>query len=139
MYENFKPIKTIHLALCGGVILTYFFLGDSNTLDFLNVPKIDSSTFIYLLIGFSAVFLGNMLYKQRLKAVDSKLKLEERIGPDMTASIVRWAILEGVAFLILFLKKEFLVVGLFLIVYMIFTRPSLGGMKQDFAVVSNLN
>lgn len=136
MKEKLQPLKIIHIALCLGITLAYFFLGDLQTFEFLNVPKIDSTSFIYLLIGFSAIFLGNMVYNRQLKAVDPKSKLEERLAPYMTASIVRWAILEGAAFLILFLKKEFLVVGLFLIVYMIFTRPSLEGMKRDFTAVS---
>ncbi|WP_435624000.1 MFS transporter [Flagellimonas sp.] len=136
MNEKLQSLKIIHIALCVGVTLAYFFLGDLQTLEFLNVPKIDSTSFIYLLIGFCAMFLGNMVYNQRLKTVDPKSKFEERIAPYMTASIIRWAILEGAAFLILFLKKEFLVVGLFLIVYMIFTRPSSEGMKRDFAAVS---
>ncbi|PRX56888.1 MFS transporter [Flagellimonas meridianipacifica] len=135
MNEKLKPIKIIHIGLCVGVTLAYFFLGDLQTLEFLNVPNIDSNTVIYLLIGVSAIFLGNMVYKQQLKVVDAKLSLEERVGTYQTANIIRWALLEGAAFLILILKKELLVIGLFLILYMIFTKPSLEGMKRDFAQV----
>ena len=133
--EKLKPIKTIHIGLCVGITLAYFFLGDLQTLAFLSIPEIDAFTFIYLTVGVSAIFLSNMVYKQQLKTVNPELKLEQRVGNYQTASIIRWAILEGAAFLILFLKKELLIIGLFLILFMIFTKPSFEGMKRDYAAV----
>nr|WP_298996189.1 MFS transporter [uncultured Allomuricauda sp.] len=135
MDEKLKPIKIVHIGLCVGITFAYFFLGELQTLEFMNVPKIDVNTLIYLFLGVSAIFLGNIVYRQQLKAVDSKLKMEERVSAYQTACIIRWAILEGAAFLILFLKKELLIIGLFLILYMIFTKPSLGSMERDFAAV----
>ena len=41
-----------------------------------------------------------------------------------TASIVRWAILEGGAFLILFLKPELAIFGLLLILYLFLVKPT---------------
>ena len=135
MNERLKTLKIIHIALCVGVTMTYFFLGNLQTLDFLTIPKIDTSSYIYLLIPMSAIFLGNMVYKQQLKNVDAGLKPEERVGVYQTASIIRWAMLEGAAFLVLFLKKELILIGLFVILYMVFTKPSEEGMKRDFASV----
>ncbi|PHQ61548.1 MAG: MFS transporter [Maribacter sp.] len=135
MKEKLKAIKTIHIALISGIALAYFILGDLQTLDFLKISKIESSTFIYLLIPISAIFLGNLLYKQQLKKVGNNLTLEEKIAPYQTASLIRWAMLEGAAFFILFVKKEFIIVGLFLILYMVFLKPSEEGIKRDFKMV----
>ncbi len=135
MKEKLKPIKAIHIALCIGMVLAYFVIGNLHSLNFLKIPKIDSSSLIYLMIPISAIFLGNFLYKQQLKSVDKRLKLEERIGLYQTASLIRWAILEGAAFIILFLKEELVLIGVFLIVYMIFLKPSEEAMKRDFAAV----
>ncbi|MEX0313486.1 MAG: MFS transporter, partial [Allomuricauda sp.] len=89
----------------------------------------------YLLIPISAVVLGNFLYKQQLKNTDSGLKPEEKIGIYQTASLIRWAMLEGAAFIILFLKEELILIGLLLIFYMVILKPSEEGMKRDFAAV----
>lgn len=49
--------------------------------------------------------------------------------------MVRWAILEGAAFMILFAVPELNLVGILLLVYMVFLRPSEEGMKRDFQAV----
>ncbi len=54
-----------------------------------------------------AFFLSNLLFKNLIGKIDSKLTLEEKIVPYQSASIVRWVILEGSAFMILFLKPDF--------------------------------
>ncbi|MEM8937909.1 MAG: MFS transporter [Bacteroidota bacterium] len=133
--KKLNSTKIIHVALCLGVALIYFVLGDLHTLEFLTVPNIDAFTLMYLTGGVSAIFLSNMVYKQQLKNVNPKLTLEQRVGNYQTASIIRWAILEGAAFLILFLKKELLIIGLFLILFMVFSKPSFEGMKRDYAAV----
>ncbi|MEM6895597.1 MAG: MFS transporter [Bacteroidota bacterium] len=135
MKDKFTPIKIIHFALCTGVALAYFLIGEVYKLDFLELPEIDTTGLIYLTIPFSAFFAGNVMYKNMLKNVDPKLPMESRIGTYQTAVIVRLAILEGAAFAILFLKKELLLIGLLLIVYMAFLRPSEDAMKRDFHLV----
>lgn len=132
MKDKFTPIKIIHFALCTGVGLGYFILGEVYQLDFLHFPKIDTTSLIYLTIPVSAVYAGNFMYKNILNKVDPKLPKESRIGTYQTAVIVRLAILEGAAFAILFLKKELLLFGVLLIAYMAFLRPSEDAMKRDF-------
>ncbi|MEO1486864.1 MAG: MFS transporter [Bacteroidota bacterium] len=132
MKDKFTPLKTIHFALCTGAALVYVLLGEVYKMDFLNLPEIDTTALIYLTIPFSAFLAGNFIYKNILKKVDPKMPMEFRIGTYQTAVIVRLAILEGAAFAILFLKKELLLIGLFLIVYMAFLRPSEDAMKRDF-------
>lgn len=135
MEEKLKVVKTIHIALILGLILAYVFAGDLLNFDFLRMPEIELSTYPYLLIPVAAVFLGNFLYKQQLKNADKRLPLEDKIGVYQTASLIRWAALEGAAFVILFVKPELIVIGLLLIVYLVFLKPSKEGMKRDFDTV----
>jgi hypothetical protein len=64
--------------------------------------------------------------------IDKKLKTEEKIPYYQTASIIRLAILEGAAFLILFLKPDFLLFGILIILYIIFLRPTEQQFRRDF-------
>ncbi len=132
MTEKLKTIKTIHLAICAGVIIAYFMIGDLSSLENLEMPIIDKASVIYLLIPISSIFLSNLLYKSQVNNIDSKLKLEEKIPFYQTASIIRLAILEGAAFLILFLKPDFLIFGILIIVYIIFLRPTETQFRKDF-------
>ena len=130
--EKLKTIKTIHLAICAGVIIAYFMIGDLSSLENLKMPSIDKASVIYLLIPISSIFLSNFLYKSQVNNIDSKLKLEEKIPFYQTASIIRLAVLEGAAFLILFLKPDFLIFGILIIVYIIFLRPTETQFRKDF-------
>lgn len=132
MEDKMKILKLIHLVLLIGMILAYTILGELYKLDFFTFPKVDSSSILFLVVPMAAIFMGNILFKQQLKQADKKTPLEEKMGVYQTASIVRWAILEGAAFLVLFLKPEFIVVGLLVILYFAFLRPSVNIMKSDF-------
>jgi hypothetical protein len=61
------------------------------------------------------------------------LKLEDKLPVYQTASIIRWAILEGVAFIILILKPDFLIFGILVIIYLIFLRPTEEKITNDFS------
>ncbi|MEO0571229.1 MAG: MFS transporter [Bacteroidota bacterium] len=132
MEEKLRPLKMIHIALCTGVILAYVIVGDLQTMEFLNIPKVGTTLFVFLVIPVGAIFLGNLLYKQQLRSVDKNLTLNDKTGGYQTASVIRWALIEGTAFFILFIKRELLVIGLFLILYLIFLRPSESRMKRGF-------
>ena len=135
MTEKLKTIKIIHLAICAGIIIAYLIIGDLSTLENLNIPM-DSSSIIYLLIPISAFILSNFLYKSQIKNIDSKMKLEEKIPTYQTASIIRLAVLEGAAFLILFLIPDFLIFGILIILYIIFLRPTETQFRKDFEIIS---
>ena len=114
--------------------MIYFLIGDLQTLDFLKLPAIDTSILIYLLIPFGAIVLGNVLYKKLLQAMDPQSNIERQFGTYQTACMVRWALLEGAALILLFVKPTLSLIGLLLIVYLLFLRPSEASMKKDIAV-----
>jgi hypothetical protein len=130
MTEKIKTLKTIHLAICAGVIITYFMLGDFSNKT-LKIPTLDSSSIIYAAIPFLAILLSNFLFKSFLKKTDQNLSLEEKLPTYQTACVIRWGILEGAAFILLFLKPEFILFGVLLIAYLIFLRPTEDKITSD--------
>lgn len=123
MKEKIKVLQIIHLAICAGTIVAYLFVGDFS-IEILNVPSIDFSDLIYFAIPILALFLSNFLFKSQLKQADPKLKPLDNLPIYQTASIIRWAILEASALLILFLKQDLLLLGILIIVYLVFLRPT---------------
>lgn len=131
MPEKIKTLKIIHFALCVGLLIAYYILGELNTIDKFSIPQLDASNYIYLLIPVLAYILSNFLFKSQLKKIDSSLKLEEKYPFYQTASLIRWAVLEAAAFAILFLQKELIMYGILIILYLIFIRPTENKMKTD--------
>lgn len=101
----------------------YLFIAQLS-IESLKIETTDSSDLIYFAIPILAFFLSNFLFKSQLKQVDPKLKPEENLPIYQTASIIRWAILEASALLILFLKQDLLLLGILIIVYLVFLRPT---------------
>ncbi|KAF2338766.1 MFS transporter [Flavobacterium nitrogenifigens] len=132
MTEKIKTLQIIHLGICAGTIIAYFIVGDIS-LETLSVPAIDSNSILYLIIPILAFVLSSILFKAQLKQIDPKLKLEDKLPVYQTASIMRWAVLEGAAFLILFIKPEFILFGILLIVYLLYLRPTEERITNDLS------
>jgi hypothetical protein len=124
MKEKLKTLQIIHLAITLGIVFAYFFVLDKNVLINLKFPKIDSNSITFVLIPFIAIFLSNLMYKNGISKIDSSLSLENKFGVYQTSSIIRWAILEGAAFVLLFLKPDFFVFGIIIIIYLVTIRPT---------------
>ena len=131
MSQKIRSLQIIHLAICGGVIITYFMIGKISIEGLKKITQINSSEFIYLTIPIAAYILGNFIYKSQLKQADPKAKPEDQLGIYQTASIIRWAILEAVAFFILFSKPEYIALGILVIAYLLFLRPTEEGLLND--------
>ncbi|MEL0651743.1 MFS transporter [Algibacter sp. TI.3.09] len=127
MEEKLKVTKMIHIALCSGLVMAYIFIGDVS----FNMPALSQSNIIYVLIPIIAYIFSNFMFKTQLKAADKTLKPEANMAVYQTASIVRWAILEGAAFLILFLNKDFVLFGILIILYLALIHPTEHRVKTD--------
>lgn len=133
MTEKIKTLQIIHLAVCAGTILVYFFVGELTIEKLKNIPTIDSTSALYVCIPVFAFVLSTFLFKSQLKQIDPKLKLEDKLPIYQAASIMRWAVLEGAAFLILFLKPDFILFGILIIIYLIFLRPTEERINNDLS------
>jgi hypothetical protein len=123
MNEKIKVLQIIHLAICAGTVIAYLFIAQLS-IENLKIETTDSSDLIYFAIPISAFLLSNFLFKSQLKQADPKLKPADNLPIYQTASIIRWAILEASALLILFLKQDLLLLGILIIVYLVFLRPT---------------
>ena len=130
MKEKIRTLKFIHLAICGAPILLYIVLSNIS-LESLNIPCMNSPCNYFIAIPLAAFLLGNLLFKSQLKKVDRRKTLEENFGIYQTASITRLAILEGAAFIIVIMAPDYLLFGIFVIVYMIFLLPTEARIKAD--------
>lgn len=121
--EKIRTLKIIHLAILGGVILLYVLIGDIS-MEILHIPPLDTLSMTFFAMPFFAFALGNLLFHQQLKKADRKLSPNDNFGVYQTGSIIRWAILEAAAFIILFLAPEHLIFGIFTILILAFLRPT---------------
>lgn len=133
MIEKIKTLQIIHLAVCAGTILVYFFVGELSIEKLKTIPTIDSTSAVYVFIPVFAFVLSTFLFKSQLKQIDPKLKLEAKLPIYQAASIMRWAVLEGAAFLLLFLKPDFILFGILIIIYLIFLRPTEERINSDLS------
>ncbi|WP_159023627.1 MFS transporter [Formosa sp. L2A11] len=131
MEEKIKVLKVIHLALSVGLILVYAIIGDLNALTHFSFKSVNTSNIIFLFVPVIAILLGHFLFYSQIKKIDSRLKLEEKFPAYQTALILRWAVLEGAAFVILFLSPGFMIFGVFIILYFLFLRPTEDRIKLD--------
>ncbi|PBJ06832.1 MFS transporter [Flavobacterium sp. ACN6] len=93
MNEKIKTLQIIHLAICAGTILAYYFLGELS-LEKLSMPNIDSASLVYVFIPVLAFVFSSFLFRSQLKQIDPKLKVEEKLPFYQAASIMRWAVLK---------------------------------------------
>lgn len=135
MQQQLKVFKIIHLALVAGLILAYIIIGNLLDTGNLQLPTINSDSLIYLLIPIAAYIISNLLFKMLISKIDAKLSFEEKLPAYQSASIVRWAIIEGAAFIILILKPELLIFGGLLIVYLILLMPTESRIKSDLNIL----
>ena len=120
MNQKIKTLKIIHLALVAGVTLAYFLIGDFKNI--LNL-EIDNASLVYSFIPAVAYVLSNFVFKNTLNKIKEGDSDNEKFAIYQTASIIKWAILEGACFLILVLKPDFLLFGVILLFYMILLAP----------------
>lgn len=123
MSQKIKTLQNIHLAICAGIIIIYFTVGNLS-IETLTIKTIDSSEIVFVAIPFLAFILSNILFKSQLKQVNAKMNPEENLPIYQTASIMRWAILEGAAFFILFVSPKFQLLGIITIAYLAILRPT---------------
>ncbi|WGH75146.1 MFS transporter [Tenacibaculum tangerinum] len=120
MDQQIKTLKIIHLSMVAGATIAYTALGDFKNL--FNMV-IDNSSLFYAFIPAIAYVVGNILYRNILKNVQNQTGSNEKFAIYQTASIGRWAIIESACFIILFLKPDFLLLGVILLIYLILLAP----------------
>ena len=136
MKEKLKTLQIIHLAITMGVAVAYFFVLTKDTIANFKISTIDSNSIVFVLIPVMAIVLSNFMFKNMISKIDSNVSIENKIGVYQTSSIIRWAILEGAALVLLFLKPDFFIFGIIIIVYLLTIRPTEDKVNNDLNLTS---
>jgi divalent metal cation (Fe/Co/Zn/Cd) transporter len=134
MKEKIKIIQTIHLFMVMSLLFAYYFIGEFNSLDKFKIPAIDDSSVPMLLIPAFAIAVNFILFQYKVKQIDTTKEFEEYYVEYQSALIIRFALLEGVAFLILFMLPEYQIFGFIIVIYLLFLRLTINRMKNDLHV-----
>ncbi len=123
-----KQIQTISLIF-------YFLLGGMTlmmiVMSLIQGEKTDSDVFIYIIpaIFVVSIVFGHFIFTTLLKNIKQKDDLSKKLQGYLSASIVRFALIEGASFLCsiaYFLEHNFwfLVLNIILILYFIYLNPT---------------
>lgn len=132
MKDQLKALKIIHLALSASVVSAYIFMTNLESIKTIFNVSIDSTEdYIFILLPIAAFIIGNFIFKFMLKSVDKKASEASVFNSFQTASIARWAVLEGTAFIVLFMKPEFIISGIVIIIYLFLLMPTEEKFKKE--------
>ena len=131
MEAKIKTLQIIHFALLIGATIAYFIMGDLLN---MRTPKLEGENLYFIFIPAITVLLSNFLFKKNISKINKKDQLEIIIANYQTASLIRWAILEAGAFIILILKPELIVFGLLLLLYLLLVRPTKEKIERELNI-----
>lgn len=102
MKEKFRVLIILYASLLAGIIIFAFFTG---SIDWNTILEISKAEMPYLLLPVVAIGLSEILYKNNMKQLETKSSVDERTAVYQSASVVRWAILEGSALVVIVLPN----------------------------------
>ncbi|MEH6764949.1 MAG: hypothetical protein V7655_10655 [Aequorivita antarctica] len=134
----------IHLVLVAGVsifgLMTY--MQTQNQILSFSYSG-DIMFFVVPLMALAGILAGNYLYGNIINGLVSKNTLKEKLSGFQTASVVRYALLEGPALLgiVAFMSdgnQYFLIISLLLLGWLIFQRPTRDKVERDLMLEGTL-
>lgn len=146
MHPNNPSLKTlsiIHLALCSGVFIFGFIMfSKTNSTEIILDDSNDTFKYIIPSAAIIAFFLSNFLFKSQLNSISENAELKEKLVKYQSASIVKYAILEGTALfsiVIYNLTSNFLylLIASGMLLYLILQRPTLSKIISDLDLKGN--
>ncbi len=124
-----KTLSSIHFSLLAGLLGFAAFAYWQQDGFVAGIDRED--IFIYIVPIFAAIgyFLGKTLYQKSIQKIAKEESIVSKLGKYQTASIIKYALIEGPALIALvgyFLKGNamHLVIALFLILYLFTQRPT---------------
>lgn len=146
MHPNNQSLKTfsiIHLALCSGVFIFGFIMFSKiKSTEIILDDSTDVFKYIIPCASIAAIFLSNFLFKSQLNSISENAELKEKMVKYQSASIIKYAILEGVSILsivIYSLTSNFLylLIAFGMLLYLISQRPTLSKIISDLDLKGN--
>ncbi|HTE01211.1 MAG TPA: hypothetical protein VK668_18120 [Mucilaginibacter sp.] len=132
-----KTISIIHLGLLAGQVMlgaVAFFLYKQTGFDI----KTYNDPLLYLvpIVAITCAIVGNLLYKQLIAKLTDKNSLREKLTGHQTASITRFALLEGPSLfgIVAYMSKGnlfFLLISGIIMLYFLSLRPTTEKVASD--------
>ncbi|MCL6268079.1 hypothetical protein [Flagellimonas myxillae] len=125
-----KTLTIIHLGLMAGPTIFGFIAysqAENSVLDYSNTE--DVFIFVVPIFALTGIFVGNLIFKQTMNAASTIEGLRAKLTRFQTASLVKYALVEGPALLgfVAFYISEnltYLYIGAVLILYLYLLRPT---------------
>lgn len=138
MQEKFKQLRTLHLALCGGVAMFLVFaslLKSQGIIPFGGTDEVEIFTGVGAVFFIAASIASRMLYANRLAGIDRSMTGVQKMEEYRGAFILRIAPLEGGAIINLMmfmLKASWLSLGVYFLglVLMLISRPDVVTLRE---------
>lgn len=127
MKEKFTILRTIYFALLAGIILAFIF---GHEVNLKTIGEISENQYIYLLIPIVGIIGSQLLFEFNIKKLKSNNENEYKVGEYQTASLIRWAVLEGAVFFSIFDDEAPQINAVIIIAYFILIRPTFDKFTQ---------
>ncbi len=99
--EYFMMLTILHGAIMAGQVIfvaVALFLDSQKQLPMTMADQRDMLLLVVPLIAIGGILGSSMIFKQRIKAIEVREGLTKKLASYKVASIIRWALLEGVTF-----------------------------------------
>ena len=127
MKKQFTTLSTIYFALLAGIILAFFF---GHEVNLEKISAISENQYAYLLIPIAGIVGSQLFFEFNMKKLRSKKENENKSAEYQTASLIRWAVLEGAAFISIFNEEAPQINVVIIIAYFILIRPTFDKFTQ---------
>ena len=128
--RNFlKTITLLHMALSTGPIIAGFIFYNSTSIKEYKEAAGDFFIYVFPLIGLIGVLASAFMFKTLTKNIAEKSSLQEKLAAFQSASLIRYALLEGPALLnLVWFSKTgnllYLTVAGVLVLLLVLQRPT---------------
>jgi hypothetical protein len=132
-----RTFTLIHSALVAGVLIpgVLMFMQTKNQELLLSFSG-DTMFFVVPFMAIAGILAGNYLYGNIINGLASKSTLKEKLNGFQSASVIKYSLLEGPAFLgiVAFMNggnQYFLIIAMLLVGWLILQRPTRDKVERD--------
>jgi len=138
-----KILSIIHLALCSGIFIFGFIMfSKMKSTEIILDDSADIFKYIIPSTAIIALFLSIFLFKSQLNSISKNADLKEKLIKYQSASIIKYAVLEGVALFSIVIYTStnnflYLLIAAGLLLYLILQRPTSSKIICDLDLKDN--
>lgn len=130
-----KTLTTIHMTLCGGLMLLGILVYYNNGKFTAHMNPQDIFIYIVPIAATAGYFLSQLLFQKQVQAISIEAALSAKLGKYQSASLIKYALLEGPGFLALIAyywsgNALYLVIAIALTAYLFVQRPTAAKMRK---------